>query len=384
MDASLRPAGRSPIPAGVIGMIALLALIEAGLGRSDRYANDMAESWRVKARAARREAVGSEILCFGDSLVEFAVLPAVLEERLGVKAYNLALHAGTPSASYFLLRHALESGAKPKAVVVDFMPHQVVLNPGHEQRRIRAWPELASIGEAIDLGRTMRDGDLAGSILLGKAFASVKARPEIRTAVVSAIKGEIWSVDDALRVPVTTRNLRTNRGAYLMPTSLRPGADPAPANPDFTSLAYDPTRMVYMDRFLRLARDHGIPVYWLVLPISPEYQATAEASGADAQYGELVRRFSARFPNVVVLDGRRTPGYGPSRFIDSIHLDGKGAAALSNELADLILRPQSASATRHVALAPFRERPPAHHLEDVLESKLVFAKAWEAMQTRKR
>ena len=342
----------------------------------------MAESWRIKSGAARHEAVGSDVLCFGDSLVEFAVLPAVLEERLGGKAYNLALHAGTPSASYFLLKRALDAGAEPKALVVDFMPHQIVRNPGHERNRLRAWPELAGVAEAVDLGRTTRDGDLVGSILLGKVFPSVKARPEVRAAIVAGVKGETWSVDDALRVPVTYRNLKANRGAYLMPTSTRPAADPSPVNSDLTSTAWDPTRFVYIDRFLRLAESRGIPVYWLILPISPEFQSAADASGNDAQYSKFVAWKVRQYANVVVLDGRRTPGYGPGRFIDSIHLDGKGAAALTNELADLLLQSRTAPSPRRVALAPYRERPPAKHLEDILESKIAFAKAWEARQMK--
>ena len=384
MDASWRPAGRLPIPLGVVGMIALMVLIESGLGRSERFASDMAESWRIKSGAARREAKTSDVLCFGDSLVEFAVLPGVLEERLGGKAYNLALHAGTPSASYFLLKRALDAGAKPRAIVVDFMPHQIVVNPAHDQLRLRAWPELAGVAEAIDLGRTMHDPDLAAKIFLGKLLESVQARAEIRSAVVADIKGETRSVDDALRVPVTYRNLRTNRGAYLMPESFRPAPDPNPANTDFTSTEYDTSRFVYIDRFLRLAESRGIPVYWLVMPISPEFQGLADASGNDAQYSKFVAWKARQFPNVVVLDGRRTPGYGPGRFIDSIHLDGKAASALTHELADLILRPASPDAPRHVALAPYRDRPPAKHLENVLESKVVFAKAWEAAQTKRR
>jgi hypothetical protein len=368
----------------MLGMIALMVLVELGLGRSHRFDSDLSESWRLKASAARRDALKSDVLCFGDSLVEFALMPQVFEERLGCKAYNLALHAGTPSASYFLLKRVLDAGARPKAVVVDFMPHQVALNPGHELLRRRCWPDLATLGDAVDLWRTMHDGDLFGSIVLGKALPSVKARPEIRGAIAGGFRGESQPVDDVLRIAATYRNLKANRGAYVMPTSARPGPEPSPANADFTSLVYDPTRLVYMDRFLRLASDRGIAVYWLMMPISPELQAVTDASGADAQYGEMVRRFERRYPNVVVLDGRRTPGYGPNRFMDTIHLDGKGAAALTNEVADLMLRPKVQGMSRHVALSPYRDRPPARHVEDVLESKVAFAQAWIDAKTKAR
>ena len=284
MDASLRPTGRLPVPVGVVGMIALMVLIETGLGRSDRFANDMAEAWRVKSSAARREATASDILCFGDSLVEFGVLPGVLEERLGGRGLQSGAARGDALGLLFPAQAGVAAGSRPRAVVVDFMPHQIVLNPGHEQHRLRAWPELATVGEAIDLGRTMRDADLTASILLGKVFASVEARPEIRAAIASGFKGEAWPLDDALRTPVTYRNLKANRGAFVMPTSVRVAADPSPSNIDFTSKLWDTSRFVFIDRFLRLAASHGIPVYWLVMPISPEYQGIADASGSDAQY----------------------------------------------------------------------------------------------------
>lgn len=372
MDA---PTRRPAIPLGMVGMIAVVALVETGLGRSDRFGSDIAESWRIKASAASREAPKCDVLCFGDSLVEFGLVPPILEERLGGKAYNLATHAGSPAASYFLLKRALAAGARPRAIVVDFMPHQVVNNPGHEAIRLRAWPELAGLGDAIDLGWTMWDGNLFGSILTGKVFTSMKARPEIRKAIVTAIDGGTRSVDEAMLVPMVHRNLKSNRGGYLMPTSFRPAPDPAPGNTDFTSGDYDPVRLTYMDRFLRLAKDRGIPVYWVVMPISPEYQRMADASSGGPQYSELIRRVVARYPNVVALDGRWS-GYGPGRFIDSIHLDGDGAAALTNEVADLILRPKSGSAPRLVPLAVFRPRPPSRDLEDVIESKAALARAW--------
>ncbi len=384
MDASSRPVETSRVPVGMLGTIALMVLVELGLGRTHRFDSDLSESWRLKASAARREAVNSDVLCFGDSLVEFALLPQVLEERLGGKAYNLALHAGAPSTSYFLLKHALDAGARPKAIVVDFMPHQIVLNPGHEMIRRRSWPELATLGDAVDLWRTLRDGDLFGSIVLGKVFASVRARPEIRGAVAAGFRGEGRPVEDVLHLAGTYRNLKANRGAYVMPASIRTAPDPAPVNCDYSNLVYDPARMVYMDRFLRLAAERGIAVYWVVMPISPELQALADAAGTDAQYSEMVRRFERRFPNVVVVDGRRIPGYGPHRFMDTIHLDGKGAATLTNEVADLILRPELRGTSRHVALAPYHDRPPAKHVEDVLESKVAFARAWIDTKTKAR
>ncbi len=174
--ASVRPSWEAVGPgAGMIGMIAAVVLIEAGLARSDRFANDMAERGGSRPRPPATRRPASDILCFGDSLSWG--LPAVLEERLGGKAYNLATRAGTPSASYYLLRRAAASGGEAEGVGRRFHAAQDrFLNPGHEQHRLRARP-TATVAEAIDLGWTMPPGDLTASILLGKIFTSIEAAP---------------------------------------------------------------------------------------------------------------------------------------------------------------------------------------------------------------
>ena len=40
-----------------------------------------ADDWRCAARAATRQAKGRDVLCLGDSLVKFGVLPKVIEAR---------------------------------------------------------------------------------------------------------------------------------------------------------------------------------------------------------------------------------------------------------------------------------------------------------------
>ena len=103
---------------------------------------DTAESWRLRGSGAFGF-LGAEVLAFGDSMVEFGVLPGVIAERSGLRAINLAVHDGSPAVSYFLLRRALEAGARPRAIVVDFMPHQLARSQraeGFALRPGRPWP----------------------------------------------------------------------------------------------------------------------------------------------------------------------------------------------------------------------------------------------------
>src|SRR4051812_42261979 len=115
---------RGARPWGTMGMIVVVATVELLVHRvEDRhFTTNAALSWAYGGRAADRKAAGRDVLCFGDSMVKFGVAPRVLEDRLGTKAYNLALYAGSPTASYFLLRRALEAGARPSAILVDFQP----------------------------------------------------------------------------------------------------------------------------------------------------------------------------------------------------------------------------------------------------------------------
>ena len=386
MDAPTRPAGRTGLPAGMLGLIGLVIAVEMGLGRSHRFDNDMAESWRVKASAARRDAPGCDVLGFGDSLIEFGLLPAILEERLGGKAYNLATHAGSPSSSYFLLKQALDAGARPRAVVVDFSPHQVVRNPGHELIRRRAWPELATLGEAIDLWRTLRDGDLFGSIVLGKVFRSVKARPEIRSAIVTDVKGRFRSVDEALLAPVTYRNLRLNRGAYVMPAS-RPTGRPVAGQ----RRLHLPRPRPGPDRLRR-----AVPPGW------PRREAS-RSTGSCCRSARRCRRSPTpraptpgtatwsgdsserQFPDLVVArrppDPRLRPGsvHGPD---PPRRQGGRGPDQRAGRPD--ARAPDPGPTSRHVALAPYRDRPPTRHLEDVAETRLAFSKAWTDSQPKMR
>ena len=82
-----------------------------------------------------------------------------------------------------------------------------------------------------------------------------------------------------------------------------------------------------LESLLRLAAERSIRVYWLLTPLSPGLQAWRDRSGAEARFEEWVRRFQARYPQVVtILDARRVVS-APSMFIDATHLAGRGGIA---------------------------------------------------------
>src|SRR5262245_2197952 len=119
----LGPAGRARgrgLPWALFGSIALVAAVECGIGRlDDALRSRVHANYWFAGRQAGREVARCEVLVLGDSLAKLGVQPCVLTERTGRSAYNLAIAGGAPPVHYFVLRRALDSGARPSALLID-------------------------------------------------------------------------------------------------------------------------------------------------------------------------------------------------------------------------------------------------------------------------
>ncbi len=175
-------------PAGFLGMLALLAAAECVLaGRELRLAPMAAADWGLNRAEAAGEAASAEILCLGDSLIKCGVAPAVLAARLGHSAYNLAaLGAATP-ASYFLLRCALDAGARPKAIVLDASAS--TLNAADYRGIVRNWAALLGPQRcAASSHATTGTSASSGSTLIHYLVPSVRMRLDLRKAIAGATR----------------------------------------------------------------------------------------------------------------------------------------------------------------------------------------------------
>jgi hypothetical protein len=352
-------------------MLGVLMAVERSLARPElEFTRDpMTLAWRASDRATRGGGPRAVVLCFGDSLVKLGVQPRVLEADLGRSAYNLAIPGATAPAGSFLLRRILASGARPRAVVVDFDSSMLTSPP---RETLEYWPELVGPRELLDLCWNAHDPRLFGCVGLARLLPSVRFRRAIRDGVQAAIEGRACTQPDTLLAHL--RNWRVNGGATAATpragppiVSERPGAaivrgswQPYPAN------------AAYVRRFLDLAAAHRLPVFWLLPPLSPARQAQLEQSGQDEGYVRFVRSLMGRYPNVVVIDGRRS-GYGREVFIDATHLDRRGAAAYSTALATLI-GPRldgPGPGARWLRLPLYRDRPGLNPLEDVEQSRVA-------------
>ena len=126
----------------------------------------------------------------------------------------------------------------------------------------------------------------------------------------------------------------------------------------FSEAKVSPLNQHYIDKFMKLADDHGVKVFWILPPHMPALQAHIDKNGYDAQHTEIVRSMMKRYPGLTVVDGRRS-GFDPGVFIDTHHLAFSGAHNYSEELAvvlrDRLDHPDRGS--KWYTLPPYRERP---------------------------
>lgn len=315
-------------------MLALVLVVEATVANlRDDLVRPLGESWRFASTVAESQAPGSDILCFGDSLVKYGVLPKGIEARTGLRAYGLASSGGTAPLTYFLLRRALDAGARPRAIVVDFAS---LMASDDGPPALLNYPELATVRDSFDLAWASNDPEFFGASMVARLLPSSRYRFEIRGSILAALGGRSASE----RASVKSHRLiwARERGAQpTEPVAARP-PQPIPLLDLLCPPAWScpPRDESYVDRFLDLADSRGIAVYWLLPPLSPEVRDHRLARGSDAAYERFVRSVAARHPNTVVLDARHS-GYDGSVFIDAAHLDRRGADILTADIASRLL-----------------------------------------------
>ena len=357
---------RGSAPVAFLAMLALIAAIESGLMASIRLdvTNPATLTWRLARDAVSRDAPGCRALYFGDSLVKHGLLPPVIDPWIGGRSYNLAVCAAAPLTSYVLLRDALEAGARPDSIVVDFAPDLLVGEPGYN---LRNWPELLSWRDLTTLALDGESPGLAIQVGLGKLVPSYRARLEIRD-LLSGTLGGIPTLHRSTNV-LYTKHWSDNRGGQL-----------TPPNPAFTgAVSEEELQTLLADKFwchkvnrraiegiLRLAESRSIRVYWLLPPVSPALQARRDSSGSEARHEAFVRSFQAKHPGLVVLDARRA-GYDWPVFQDARHLVDAGTLALSEAVGVAV----SDQATGWVMLPSFRAPARIEGLADVNQTRMA-------------
>jgi hypothetical protein len=135
------------------------------------------------------------------------------------------------------------------------------------------------------------------------------------------------------------RNWSFNRGAQVAPRPFVPvpGALPRPFEGPGWSWQPQAVHAEFVEKFLALADDRRIPVYWIIPPAEAAWLERNERVGTVGTYRQYVRGLVARFPRLTVLDLQQA-GWGRAMFRDPIHLNRDGAVRLTLAVADAIGR----------------------------------------------
>jgi hypothetical protein len=365
---------RGRAPWGLVVAVVVVTAVEALVARLDlELSRPELFDWRLARRSARVEAPKRDVLCFGTSMVQSGVIPRVIEQRTGRRAYNLAVSGGRTMFAYYYLNRAIRAGARPSAVLIDV--HPLLITTSYKDVHT-GWTDALGLGDTLDMAWTVRDPDFFTSAALARILPSFYYRFGVREAVTARLAGRDWSY--RLINILHVRNFNRNQGAYV---SLRQPGYHGEVSDHYRSTlatprAVDKAAWHYLERFVALAAKHDVRVYWLIPPFVPALQHEREAQGLDARYDRMVERLQKRFPNVSVLDARRS-GFEPPVFLDACHLDPQGAYVLSRVVADALgrspaRRGSAAPGTpRWVTLPPYQDYPIDVPTEDINQSLLA-------------
>lgn len=325
--------GRTPW--GLLGTVALMAVVEFFAGRSSLQLAPVRDAdWIRAERVATHRARAAEFLVLGDSMTKVGVLPMVLSHATGQRGYSLAVVGGQAPSTYFLLKKALDSGAKPRRVVVNFLPSLLSRDYTYDNGQ---WPMLLGVRDGLDLAWHARDAGLLARIWLGDLLPSCRGRGGLRTWLKASLDGG----DEEMRVISRghLRNWSQNRGAMVLAGHFQSKVKVE----DWYRVDFPrpweavPINTAYLSRFLDLAASRGIAVQWLVTPLRGSTRAILARHCQEARYLDYVREWAARYPNVEVVDAR--DGFDDGHFVDPVHLNREGARLLSGRLALTFARP---------------------------------------------
>jgi hypothetical protein len=376
--------GQRRWPWGLIVSLGMILMVERYFVRHDRSFTEIANiNWRYAKQMSGSAAARTEILCLGSSQTKFGLLPRVIEAETGKGAFNLAVCGAAAPTSYFVLRRALENGARPQAIVFDcpaspFDRSQPDEVETYLLRNRRRWPELLDLRDTLDLSMEAHDATFFARTVTCRLLPSYKARFEVRAKILAKLRGDKSETRQVFHL--FKRNWQANGGTCSYPRNLKLEAEyrgdvvMTEPQPEPSSYQVNPLHKAYTRRLLDLAAAHGIRVFFVVPPILATRQQLKNQTGEDQHLTRFVSGIQARYPNLVVIDARRA-GFPVEAFMDEVHLNGAGAASLSTEVATVIRRTLSDPAPERlwVTLSEYHplaaDRPVLY--EDISQSTLA-------------
>jgi hypothetical protein len=295
--------------------LAALVVIEVVLNLALPESAMVAYFDRVRQIAVAQESVDIEVL--GDSVARTGLWPEVLEPELGdgIDVENYALQGSGPVFSYYLLRDQIEHGVAPKYILYAHSPHTFAgVRYPILVGTFCTWSEsfeLLSTGEPFEvifgmfnkISYTLRYREQFEKLMRGDITYFI----EDRSTMVGAELFE-WEQDHITRQDFT---------------------QPMPDRYDMPFTVSELNRR-YLKRFIDLAKQHGITILWVTMPLPQQVLDNRNRIGFTRDYGAFVDSITADNvimlqPDFTVIDNRC--------FRDHSHMNADGGIAFSETIA---------------------------------------------------
>ena len=307
---------REPMLAIAI-FIALVVILETVFALMPQ--NKLVKSFQADAFPAK----SPDWQVMGDSVAAGGIVGSEVEKFLpsNVSVHNAAMAGTGPEFSYFVLKRQLAAGRAPKAILYAPSPHTFasgrvsLLVGGYckwselpDVARTRSEPFEQVYGVLCKLSYTLRYREQLGDWIKGR-----RADDEDGGAKPSKAGG-----------PVKHYTVATIHLMYKKPFEVR----------GFNGAMFE--------KFLSLAEENHIPVYWATMPVMPAVHEGREPSGFDGEYYRFLDGLKAE--HGVQLLVREFPVWADEKFKDMTHLNTEGAEEFSKLVGEKLAGLSSAEA----------------------------------------
>jgi len=252
-------------------------------------------------------------LVMGDSVAAGGIIASELSDCLDHQyVFNAAIPATGPAFSYFILQRDLAAGRMPKAIIYAPSPHTfasqslTLLVGGYCH-----WKEIGEI-----LGTGIKIPETAYGILC-KVSYSLRNREQISSLFKNKVAHDVqeeYAGDTPLPMRPANRHYALND---VLPILKKP----------FTVRSFN---RLMLGKFLALARQNHIRVYWVTMPVLSVVHEGREPYDFDRDYQTFLAGLQKQYGIIVVQ--KDFPILDDQSFSDSLHLSPPAAIKFTQYL----------------------------------------------------
>ena len=310
---------RDPLT-GIILFVVLVIASEAAFSFLPK--NALVKSFHVSRVPA---GAAADIQIMGDSAAQGGIVADQLSKALTDKTvYNYAIAATGPEFPYFILKREIDAGKAPKLVIYAPSPHtfgslRIPLLIGG----FCDWRETFEVASA---------GYQPIEVIYG-LLCKLSYTLRNRERLAQLIKGDRPAVQPVSKAMATEAKPMSRAPRYTIET----------LHPQYKKpFSIEPFNKLYFEKFLNLAREHHIKIYWATLPILQTVLDCRKQYGFDSDYYQFLDGLRDQY-GIEFLQ-RDFLIYGEDDFKDHIHLNEEAARRFTAVLESRISKTEDASA----------------------------------------